>query len=351
MSSLGIKAWDFTDGSAILIWGAGAIGGTVGAALAQNKHNVHFVDIDAEHVRAINENGIRVQGGVRQIHAPAKAFTPEEVEGRYSLILLSVKAHHTEAAVRQLLPHLTDNGVIVSAQNGLNEHIIANIAGKERTMGCFVNFSAEYLSPGLLNYGVRATVACGELDGSITGRSEYIHGLIKEFDERAVLTDNIWGYLWSKMVYGAMLYTTALTDAPMWEVLGHPEYTGLFIALGREVSSIAEAEGVKLKAFDGFDPYAFASGSSFDEGKASIIALSEHNKADPERRSGIWRDLKIRKRKTEVDGHLPLILEAAKRHKIKAPVTKGVLKLIHQCEDGLAQTWENLDTLMKEAKL
>ena len=344
--------WKFSKNNPILIWGAGAIGGILGAAFAQAGHKVHLVDIDEEHVRAINKNGVRVQGPVREFYARTEAFLPEEVHKSgnvYKLVFLAVKSHHTEAATRQLLPHLAEDGVIVSAQNGLNELAIASIAGPERTLGCFVNFSAEYLSPGLLNYGVRAAVVSGEIDGSVTPRSCYVHRLLREFDDGAILTDNIWGYLWSKMVYGTMLYAGALTDAPIWEPLAHPKYMDLLIALGREIGAIAAAEGVSLEPFDGFDPAAFAPEASLEDARASMRAMSEHNKAEPERRSGIWRDLKIRKRKTEVDGQLPPLVEAARRNGLEVPLTSGVIDLIHQCEEGLPQTWKNLDILAKAA--
>lgn len=335
----------------ILIWGAGAIGGILGAAFAQAGQPVDFVDVDRDHVRAVNAEGVRVQGPVREFRAGAgagavvRAFLPDEVEGVYKLAFLAVKSHHTSAAARLLLPHLADDGAVVSAQNGLNELVIAEIAGPERTVGCFVNFSAEYLSPGLLNYGVRAAVVCGELDGSVTERIRRVHGLLREFDPAAVLTENIWGYLWSKMVYGTMLYAGAVTDAPIWEPLARPEYTDLFIALGREVAAIAAAEGVRLEPFDGFDPAAFAPGAPLEAARASLRAMSEHNRAEPERRSGIWRDLKIRKRKTEVDGQLPPLVEAARRNGLAAPLTEKVIDLIRQCERGLPQGWENLDAL------
>ena len=52
----------------------------------------------------------------------------------------------------------------------------------------------------------------GEIDGKVTPRAEELHRLLLQFDDRAVLTANIWGYLWGKLGYGAMLFATALTD-------------------------------------------------------------------------------------------------------------------------------------------
>src|SRR5258707_1189593 len=105
----------------ILVWGAGAIGGTIGAVLRRAGHDVRFVDIVPEHVAAIRAGRLRIEGPVTALTMAAPADLPADLRGRYPLILLAVKAHHTEAATRALLPHLADDGAVVSCQNGLNE--------------------------------------------------------------------------------------------------------------------------------------------------------------------------------------------------------------------------------------
>ncbi len=104
---------------------------------------------------------------------------------------------------------------MLSAQNGLNEIAIAKAVGDERTMGCFVNFGADWLGPGEILFGNRAAVVVGEIDGSIRDRTRTMHERLKIFEPAAVLTDNIWGYLWGKLAYGAMLFATALTTDSM----------------------------------------------------------------------------------------------------------------------------------------
>src|SRR5271157_994467 len=101
----------------ILIWGAGAIGGTIGAYLARAGHDIVFVDVVPDHVTAINEKGLTMEGPVETFTAKAPAFTPDKLAGRFDLILLCVKAQHTEGAAKALLPHLTEAGLVVSAQN------------------------------------------------------------------------------------------------------------------------------------------------------------------------------------------------------------------------------------------
>ncbi len=153
-----------------LIWGAGAIGGTVGAYLLRAGHGVVFVDQAAEHVAAIQRDGLRITGPIDEFTVQAPAFTPDTLTGEYTTILLCVKAQDTEAATHSLAPYLRDDGCVVSVQNGLNELIIRQIVGVERTVGAFVNFGADYLEPGLILFGGRGAVVVGELDGRTTNR-------------------------------------------------------------------------------------------------------------------------------------------------------------------------------------
>ncbi|HKK27821.1 MAG TPA: 2-dehydropantoate 2-reductase N-terminal domain-containing protein, partial [Gemmatimonadota bacterium] len=78
-----------------LIWGAGAIGGTIGAFLSRAGHDVTFVDVDAEHVAAIGRDGLRITGPIEELTARAPAFVPDGVEGEWERVVLATKAHHT----------------------------------------------------------------------------------------------------------------------------------------------------------------------------------------------------------------------------------------------------------------
>jgi 2-dehydropantoate 2-reductase len=333
-------------GPTILIWGAGAIGGTLGAHLRRAGHEVVFVDRAEDHVAAINRSGLSITGPVAEFKVSAPALTPSQVTGRYGTVLLCVKAQDTAEAARAIKPHLAEDGFIVSVQNGLNELVIADIVGEARTVGAFVNFGADYLSPGVVLYGGRAAVVVGEIDGRRTPRIEALHRLFLQFDDRAVLTTNIWGYLWAKLAYGAMLFATALTDASIADCLASERHRPLFIALPQEVLRIAAAAGIKPEPFDGFDPAAFAPGATAAAARKSLDALVVHNRGSAKSHSGIWRDLAVRKRKTEAEHQLGPIVQAAERHGLKAPITARTIALIREIEDGKRkQDWASLDLL------
>src|SRR5262249_15552681 len=156
------------------------------------------------------------------VQAPAR--TPEALQGRYDTIFLCVKAQDTAGAAAALKPFLAEDGCVVSLQNGLNELTIAEHVGARRTVGAFINFGADYLSPGVVHYAGRGAVVVGELDGQVTPRVQALHRLLLQFDERAVLTSNIWGFLWSKLAYGTLLFATALTDASIADCLASPPH-------------------------------------------------------------------------------------------------------------------------------
>jgi 2-dehydropantoate 2-reductase len=321
-----------------LIWGAGAIGGTIGAYLSRAGHDVTLVDTVSEHIDAINRSGLTITGPLAEFSTPVPAFTPDALRGTWETIVLATKAHHTAAAMPALLPHLTAGGCVVSAQNGLNELTIAEAAGEERTVGAFVNFGADYLEPGVILYGGRGTVTVGEAFGPaesrISPRVMAIRDSWRDFDERATATDNIFGYLWAKEAYGAMLFVTALTNDSIADALALPEFRELYIAIAREILAVALARGVTPESFDGFDPAAYLPDAPMGAASQSLDALVAHNRKSAKTHSGIWRDLAVRKRPTEVDAQLGIVVRLGAEVGVPAPLTARVVTLIQEIERG-----------------
>jgi 2-dehydropantoate 2-reductase len=326
----------------ILIWGGGAIGGILAAYWARAGVPVLLVDIVREHVEACRTNGLKIEGPVEEFTQIVPSATPDEVKGVYKCIVLAVKAQATATALKQLLPHLAPDGYILSAQNGLNEIAIAEAAGPERTMGCFVNYGADWLGPGQILYGNRGAVVVGEIDGSIRPRTDDMFARLKIFEPNAVLTDNIWGYLWGKLAYGAMLFATALTPDSMAANFADAERFEIFNRLGREVMTTARAHKIVPIGFNGFDPEAFAPEASIERSRESIAALARFNSTSAKTHSGIWRDLAIRKRKTEVDPQIGIIAQLANASGVPVPTLEKLVALIHDIEDGRAQQSSDL---------
>jgi 2-dehydropantoate 2-reductase len=320
----------------ILIWGAGAIGGTAGAYLARAGHAVQFVDIVPEHVAAIRDpaHGLIIEGPVDRFSVTVPACLPGELQGSFSRVFLAVKAQDTEAACRALLPHLAADGTVVSLQNGLCESLIAPIIGASRTMGAFINYGADWQAPGRIVYGNRGPVVLGELDGAMTPRLAALHRLLQDFEPDAITTPEIFGYLWGKLGYGALLFAQALGELGIADCLARPELLGTWRRLAGEAMQVALAEGVTPKPFAPYDPSAFLPGATEAAARAAIAKMVAFNAPSAKTHSGIWRDLWVRRRRTEVDVQIAPIVTIGARHGIACPAIGKLVTLIHECEAG-----------------
>jgi 2-dehydropantoate 2-reductase len=178
------------------------------------------------------------------------------------------------------------------------------------------------MGPGVVMQGNVATFRVGELDGGvITPRVRELAAALPYAEP----TDNVLGYLWGKEAYGAMLWAGAVSDLPIAEHLERPEYRPVMTAIAREVLDQAP---VKVECFDGFDP---------DDLEGSLDRLAEFNRRSAKKHSGIYRDLVVRKRKTEIDEML---------RDVSGPIFDKVAEIIHDIEQG-RRTCEvaNLDEL------
>ncbi|MCA3371016.1 MAG: ketopantoate reductase family protein [Roseomonas sp.] len=318
----------------LVIWGAGAIGGTLGAHLARAGHEVLLVDTVAEHVEACRIKGLKIFGPVTEFTQIIPAVTPAELTGRYSRIVLAVKAQATKAALPVFAPHLAPDGFVFSAQNGLNELEIAEAVGAERTMGCFVNFGADWHAPGEILFGNRGAFVVGEIDGTIRDRTRAMHTLCQAFEPDAILTSDIWSYLWGKLAYGAMLFATALNHDSMSENFADTRRMPVWLALGREVAATALAHGVTPRGFGSFDPMAFAPGRADADGIRVVEWLRDYTAVGAKTHSGIWRDLAVRKRKTEAEAQLIIMPRLAAQKGITTPALNALGMLIKDIEEG-----------------
>lgn len=318
----------------IVIWGGGAIGGTLAAYWARAGLPVLLVDIDADHVAACSTRGLHVFGPIEEFTVRVPAVTPDAVAGKHHRIVLAVKAHATETALRQLAHHLAPDGFVLSAQNGLNEIAIADAVGADRTMGCFVNFGADWHGPGEILYGNRSAVVVGEIDGQPRDRTRAMHALLAKFEPNAILTDNIWGYLWGKLGYGAMLFATALTADSMSVNFADPRRFIVFDTLGREVMAVAAARGIDPVGFGGYNPRAFLPDSPVAERHDVVDWLAAFTAETAKTHSGIYRDLAVRKRRTEVDPQIGIIAKLGRESCIATPAIARLVDLIHDIEEG-----------------
>jgi Asp-tRNA(Asn)/Glu-tRNA(Gln) amidotransferase A subunit family amidase/ketopantoate reductase len=255
----------------------------------RDGHDVLVCDADPAVVAAIKADGLRIEGPVEQFTARPAAIGPGELPSAIDFpVLVACKQVHTAAAAELLAGRLAGEAFVASLQNGLPSPALAAAAGPGRVVQACVNFGADVVAPGVVMRGNRGTFKIGELDGTPSARIDALAADIAD----AEATTQVMGFVWGKEAYGAMLFATAVSDLAIHEVFDDPAYHPLLLAVAGEVLGQAP---VRPLALDGFDP---------DDLPGSLSRLADFNRRSAKSHSGIYRDLMIRRRKTETEAIL-----------------------------------------------
>jgi 2-dehydropantoate 2-reductase len=333
----------------MLVVGAGAIGGIVGACLTRAGEDVTLVDVDDAHLAAIQKDGLAIDGYPEPYIVRVTALRPEQLEGVFDLVFLVVKSQYTESALETVVPRLAPEGCVVSLQNGINETYLASRLGAERVLGAVIHLAADQMAPGRITRHVRGEFFLGELDGSDTPRCRRVQQIMEKVAPTTV-SDNILGWLWTKQIYGCLLVASALADETNPEQLSIARARTVFAALLAEATRVALAEGVRLERLDMLDPLDTL--PSAEHGVARAYAALDRIAAHPMKgKSGMWRDIKVKGRKSESEHVTGYVVRRGEALGVPTPVNAAVLQMIEEIETGQRQmTLENFGPLAELAQ-
>ena len=251
----------------VCIYGAGAIGGHLGAKLAYSGVEVSLV-ARGPHLEAIRENGLRLRTTGGEIVARVPASDDPGELGQQDFVILTLKAHQASAAAVAMQPLLGPNTAIVTAMNGIpfwyfyglegrwRDHrlnsvdpggVLWDTLGPQRVIGCVVYSAAEVVEPGVIVHEYGERYALGEPDGS---KSERVVAISKALSAAGLkapvktrIRDELWFKLWGNLSFNPI---SVLTLATLGEMAGDPGTRAVARAMMIEAQSIAEKLGVKF---------------------------------------------------------------------------------------------------------
>jgi 2-dehydropantoate 2-reductase len=242
----------------IVIIGTGAMGSVYAGLLADAGLDVCAVDIWAEHIDAINREGLRVSGASGERVAKLQATTNARDAGPADLVIIATKASGVEAAADSAREILKPDGVVLTIQNGLGSaERVARIVGEEKTMvGVVGGFGASIKAPGHVHHNGWEFVRLGEYGGgAITPRLERIANIWKQGGFRVLLFEDIHQLVWEKFICNvAFSGTCTLTGLTIGEVLANPDAFRIAAGCATEAYSVAKAKSI---AVDISDPVAY----------------------------------------------------------------------------------------------
>jgi len=325
--------------------GVGAIAGTLAGFMAKEGNDVLMIDPWKEHVDSMNEKGLTLDGIVGEHIVEVEAIHTDEIskiEDKFDMVIVGVKSYDTKNAVKAMLPFIKEDTWVVSPQNSINEILIAPLVGAHRTIGCITTISAGMYKPahitrtGSVSQSLQKEPICftvGELNGEITERVQTIADLFTPAG-KTLVTDDLWGQRWSKMVTNCMVNATAgMTGLLSHEVRADKETRNQILNLAIETVKVGRALGYNVKPPMGDFSLEDMERGAGPEGNEELDKVLQGSIPEVPGRPSMAQDV-IKGRKTEIEYLNGMVSEKGKEIGIPTPYSDAVTQILKGVELG-----------------
>ena len=251
----------------VCIYGAGAIGGHIGALLAQTDVEVSLVARGA-HLAAINENGLRLRTGQDELVARVPATDDPATLGEQDFVIVTLKSHQLPGAVASIQPLLGPETAVVTAMNGIPYWYFHGLQGEfagsrieavdpggvvwdgltpDRVIGCVVYTALEVIEPGVIAHESGDRYSLGEPDGGKSERALALSAAMSAAGLKVPVKKNIRDELWLKL-WGNLSFNpiSVLTHGHLEQMAGEPGTRAIARAMMVEAQTIAEKLGARF---------------------------------------------------------------------------------------------------------
>jgi 2-dehydropantoate 2-reductase len=254
--------------SKICIYGAGAIGGWIGALLAQRPGVVLSVVARGETLIQLESHGLQLHSGDQTQNAKVQASAQPATLGVQDLVIIAVKAPSMLEVAKQIQPLIGPNTIVMTAMNGVPWWFLQGFGGiyantplksvdphgqiakaihAQHLIGCVVHASCSLRAPGQVQHHFGNGLIIGEPAGGSSLRVQALHQLLRDAGFDATLSDHIqkdvWFKLWGNMTINPI---SALTGATSDKILNDPNVLGFVSAVMLEAKAIGAAMGIAI---------------------------------------------------------------------------------------------------------
>ena len=317
------------------IYGAGSLGTVLGAYMTKNGADVVLINRNKEHVAVLKEKGAHITGTV-DFTTPVKAITPDEMEGTYDVFFLMTKQLFNKEVVTFLKTFLAEDGVIVTFQNGIPEPGIAEIVGKDHTMGCVVEWGATLSEPGvciLTSEPDSLSFHMGKMDGISDDQVNAVKELLEKMCP-VYMEDNLLGARWSKLLINATFSGLGtVMGGTFGDVFNSPDGRKIAIRCMKECIDVGHAAGETFAPVQGKDiTKLFYYKNGLKRAIAMMImpiAMKKHAAIEP----SMLQDLRHHK-PCEIDAINGVVCEWGRKCKVPTPVNDRIVEVVKKEQSG-----------------
>jgi len=308
----------------IVIAGAGAIGGYIGARLAKAGADVALY-ARGPHLRAMQERGLRVVSPDGDFEVTPQVFGDLAAIGRADVVFLGVKAHSLTALAPQLQPLFGPDTIVVSTQNGVPWWYFQNYGGEldglrlervdpggviaaaiepRRVVGSLAYFSTDVVEPGVIHHTEGNRISFGEPDGTKSERARKIAEALIAAGFRCPVSPRFRHEIWVKLL-GNVAFNpiSALTGGTLVELVRHPDVSRVIREIMTETEAVAARLNIELPI-------------SIDQRMAGAEKVGEH-------KTSMLQDLEAG-RPMELEAVVGAVIELGDRLGVPMPATRTV---------------------------
>ena len=235
----------------IVVVGAGAIGGITAAALVSGGYDVTLVCKHQEIADLANGRGLHCTGVGGDRLVPVRSVVAiGDLTGEFDLALIATKAYDMTASAEKLLPYLTNRSFVVSMQNGICTDALAEVVGRERTVGCVIGWGATLRAPGELEMTSGGEFIIGRIEGPASDLEPLRKALSSVVP--TLVSEQIFAELYSKLIVNSCITSLgAICGLRLGEMLKRRQARSIFLAIIAEAMAVAHAMPLRVPPFGG----------------------------------------------------------------------------------------------------
>ena len=264
----------------IAVVGAGAIGSVYAALFAEAGHDVWAIDRWAEHVDAINQDGLTLTGFTGDRTVPVNASTEAADAGECDMYVIATKAAGAGAAASAIEPDVRPGTDVVTIQNGLGaaDRITEHLPSSAVVVGVAQGFGAEMVKPGHSHQHNMQMLRLGELDGGDTARLRSVAEVWAGAGFPVQTFDDIDQLIWEKFICNvAVGGPSVVSGLTIGALLASDEWRPVALGCATEAYDVARALGVNL-SFDDPEAYVEAFVAKLPDAKPSMLQDHENGR-------------------------------------------------------------------------
>ena len=303
----------------IAVVGAGAMGSVYATLFAESGHDVWAIDQWAEHVDAINRDGLRLTGFTGDRTVAVSASTSVADAGQCDMYVIATKAAGAGAAAESIAPFLSAETNVVTIQNGLGAgaRITEHIAPEAIVVGVAQGFGAAMVGPGHSHQNGMKLLRLGELNGGETARLDEVAALWADAGFPVQAFADIDQLIWEKFICNVAVGGPSIVSGlPIGELLASDTWRPVAVGCATEAFDVAKALGINL-SFD--DPVAYVDAFVAKMPDAKPSMLQDHENG----------------RRSELDAINGQVVEQGRKAGVPTPHNDEICNNVREMEQNL----------------